>query len=287
MQIAIVGAGTTGTRIAQAVALNAAQVVLHDSSEAAMRLALGRVSRALDHEVARGVLDRAQARRARRVFRLAPTLDDCAGAAIVIEAVGDDLALKHAVLRALDAVMPDSAILGTTTHTLSIAAVAAGTRRPERVIGLHFARQAQQMRLVEVVRGARTSPEAVERAQAFLRAAGKTALVVPDTPGQIVNRAAQAYMGEALHLLDDGGLDIGTIDRLMEAAGFPLGPFRLIDALGVDAVFALSRAIFEATYYTASYRPHPRLERLIEAGRVGREQADGFYDRAAPRPPEK
>lgn len=284
MHIAIVGAGTAGARIAQAVALNASQVTLHDADESAMRRALSRVSRALDRDVAGGALDRARARRARRVFSLAETLEDCAGAAIVIEAVSDDLALKQAVFSALDEIVPDSTILGTTSHALSITAIAAGTRRPERVIGLHFARQAHQMRLVEVVRGARTSPDVVDRAQTFLRAIGKTPLIVPDTPGQIVNRVAQAYTGEALHLLDDGGLEMATIDRLMEAAGFPLGPFRLMDDLGVEATLTLGRAIFEATYYAASYRPHPRLERLVEAGRAGGEQASGFYDRPGAAP---
>lgn len=283
MHIAIVGAGTSGARIAQTVALSADRVTLHDSDEASMRRALGYVSREIDRAAARGALDRARARRARRVFFLAETLDECAGADLVIEAVSDDLDLKQTVFRALDEIVAADAILATTTHIHSVTAIAAATRLPERVIGLHFARPAHITRLVEVIRGVRTGQETIERAQSFVRAIGKTPLVVDDEPGQVVNRVVQAYTGEALCLLDDG-LEPATIDRLMEAAGFPLGPFRLIDELGVDTVFNLARAIFEATYYTASYRPHPRLQRLIEAGRVGRDRADGFYDRPAAAP---
>ena len=287
MQIAIVGAGTVGARVARAVALYAEQVTLHDSDDASMRRAVAQISRSLEQDVTRGIIDRSRARRARRVFRLAETLEECAGAAIVIEAVSDDLALKHAVFHALDEVIQDSTLIGTTTQAHSIAAVAAATSHPERVIGLHFAGPASERQLVEVIRAPRTSADTLERVQTFLRAIGKTPLVVPDTPGQVLNRMTQTYIGEALQLLDDGGLEFATIDRLMEAAGFAQGPFRLIDLIGVDAAFSLSRAIFEATYHAAPYRPHARLQQLIEAGRVGRDAA-GFYDRpAAPASPEK
>lgn len=288
MQIAIVGAGAMGARVARAVALYADQVTLHDSDDASMRRALARISRGLEQDVTRGTIDRSRARRARRVFRLAETLEECAGATIVIETIRDELPLKHAVLRALDEVIQDSTLIGTTTQAHSIAAVAAATSHPERVIGLHFAGSAPSRQLVEVVRAPRTSPDTIERVKTFLRAIGKTPLVVADTPGQVLNRMAQTYTGEALQLLDDGGgLDFATIDRLMEAAGFAQGPFRLIDHIGVDTAFNLSRAIFEATYHAAPYRPHARLQQLIEAGRVGRDEP-GFYDRtASPTPPEK
>ena len=280
MHIAIVGAGTTGARVARAVALHAEQITLHDSDDASMRLAVARISRALEQDLARGAVDRAQARRARRVFRLAETLEECAGAAIVIEAVSDELGVKEAVFHALDEVVDGSTLIGTTSQVHSIAALASATRHPERVIGLHFAGTGSQTQVVEVIRTPRTNPETIERAQTFLRAIGKTPLVVPDMPGHVLGRITQAYTGEALHLLDDGGLDAATIDRLMEAAGFALGPFRLIDQLGVERVYNLSRAIFDATYFAAPYRPHVRLKQLIDAGRTGRDKP-GFYDRPA------
>ncbi|NLE49847.1 MAG: 3-hydroxyacyl-CoA dehydrogenase family protein [Chloroflexi bacterium] len=288
MQIAIVGAGTMGARVARAVALYADQVVLHDSDDASMRRALAGISRGLEQDVTRGTIDRSRARRARRVFRLAETLEECAGAGIVIEAVKDDLVLKHTLLHALEEVIQDSTLIATTTQAHSIASVAGAIHHPERVIGLHFAGSAPSRQLVEVVRAPRTSADTLERVQSFLRAIGKTPLVVPDTPGQVLNRMAQTYIGEALQLLDDGGgLEFATIDRLMEAAGFTQGPFRLTDLLGVDTVFTLSRAIFEATYHAAPYRPHIRLQQLVDAGRVGRDKP-GFYDRPAlATPPEK
>ena len=142
----------------------------------------------------------------------------------MIEAIPDNLALKQTLLQKLDSLVRADAILATSTNTLSITALAAATRLPGRVLGLHFCKPAYIMRLVEVVRGEHTRQDALDRAVEFARTIGKTPSYLPDTPGLLVdNRIAQAYCGKALHLLDDSSLDIPTVDRLMEAAGFPDG----------------------------------------------------------------
>jgi 3-hydroxybutyryl-CoA dehydrogenase len=197
---------------------------------------------------------------------------------VVIEAIPDDLALKQALLQKLDSLVHTDAILATSTDTLSVTALAAATKLPGRVVGLHFCKPAYLMRLVEVVRGEHTRQEVLERTVEFVRSIGKTPLTLADTPGLIVNRIAQAYYGEALSLLDDSGLDIQTIDRLMEAAGFPMGPFRLMDFIGVDKVFKVTQVLYEATFHSTPYRPHPRQQRLIAAGRLGQESGKGFYE---------
>ncbi len=277
MQVAIVGAGTMGSDIAQAVALGGEAIILHDIHEHMLRQALGRISRGIDRGVALSKIDPVDGRRAKRVFTLTTELAGCAGADLVIEAVPDNLEVKQSVLRALDDTVRPDAILATSTNILSLTALAAATRLPERVIGLHFFKPAAIMRLVEVVRGELTRPDVIERAVELAQRMHKTPIVVKDAPGLIVNRVAQAYFGEALGLLDEGGLDVPTVDRLMEAAGFPMGPFRLMDFVGVDSAFDVAQTLYEATYHTAPYRPHPRLRRMIDAGLTGHKNGRGFY----------
>jgi len=278
MQIAIIGAGTMGTGIAQAAALGADSVLLHDSDETILRVALANISRGLDRGVRRHQLARSRVRRARRVFALTTDLARCASADLVIEAIPDVLPAKQALLRRLDSVLDPSAIVATTTGTLPLTRLAAASQHPQRVIGLHFFPPAQVMRLVEVVRTPQTLPSLLDRTMDLLRAMDKTPIAVDDSPGWVVNRIAQAYFGEAFSLLDAGGLTIETIDRLMEAAGFPMGPFRLMDFVGVDKTFQITQQIYHDTFAAAPYRPHARQHRLVEAGRLGRNSPQGgFY----------
>lgn len=283
MHIAIIGAGEMGTEIAHAAALGGDQIILHDTDDKRLRGALARISQRIDHGARLGKIDRAVARRAKRAFTLTTDLAKCAGADVVIEAVYEKMEIKRALFQTLDNLVRADAILATTTHTLSITALAGATRLPQRVIGLHFFNPVYIMRLVEVVRTPHTAQPVVDQAVALAHRINKTPVVVDDAPGLLVNRVTQAYYGEALHLLDDSGLDIQTIDRLMEAAGFPLGPFRLMDFLGVDTAFEIARTIYEGTFHTAPYRPHPRQQRLIDAGRVGRKsERGGFYANEKP-----
>jgi 3-hydroxybutyryl-CoA dehydrogenase len=278
MHIAIVGVGTMGADIAQAVALGGDPILLHDTDERTLRLALARISRGIDAGVQLGKIDPLKARQAKRAFMLTTDLRRCASADLVIEAIYETLTVKQSLFRALDGLVRPDAILATSTNTLSVTTLAAGTRLPERVIGLHFCRPAHIMRLVEVARTPTSRQDVLDQAMALVRRIGKTPVLVQDSPGLIVNRVAQAYFGEALHLLDGGSLDEQTIDQLLEAAGFPMGPFRLMDYLGIDKVFAVAQALFEATFHAARYRPHPRQRRMVEAGLLGHRSArGGFY----------
>lgn len=286
MQIVIVGAGTTGIEIAQALALSGDAIALHDLDLRTLRLALAQISRGIDAAAALGQVPPLTARRAKRVFRLSTDLQACcAEADLVIEAIQDRMEAKQTLFRLLDEALPPTAALATSTSLLSVTALAASTRLPERVIGLHWLRPTLRTGLVEIVRTPHTRPDLLELAQALVRRTGKSPLVVQDSPGLIVNRIAQAYFGEALSLLDGSGLDAATIDRLLEAAGFASGPFRQMDFLGIDRVQAAARAIYEETFHAAPYRPHPRLQRMIHAGQTGAgSRAGGFYPPTEPAP---
>ncbi len=278
MQIAIIGVGTTGTEIAQALALSGNPIMLHDRSARNLRLALAQISRMIDRAVIDARVERRDAQRAKRVFRLAGDLAVCAKADLVIEAVTDDPDAKQTVLHALDRIVRPNTILASSTNLHPITALAAGTRLPNRVIGLHFFRPAHSTGVVEIVQTPHTRQELVDELVDLVRSVDKTPMVVQDTPGWVVNRVAQAYYGEALSLLDDGSLDAATVDQLLEAAGFARGPFRQMDYLGVDRVFALMRALFEANFYATPYRPHPRMQRMTQAGLTGaNSRRGGFY----------
>ncbi|WP_119065201.1 3-hydroxyacyl-CoA dehydrogenase family protein [Aggregatilinea lenta] len=277
LQVAIVGAGTMGANIAQAVALGGCEVILHDIDTAVLRQALGRISRGIDQGVRLGKVDAAQARRAKRAFMLVTDVARCATADVAIEAVFDDPDLKQTVLREIDSVISSSAILAISSNTLSPSALAASTRQPERVVGLHFCNPAHIMSLVEVVRTEHTDPASLERATSLVRAIGKTPVVVEDNPGLLVNRIGQAYWSEALRLLDEQALDLETIDRLMEGIDFPMGPFHLMDFLGIDTAYSVAQMLWDASYQHPRYRPHPRQRRMVEAGLTGRKGQRGFY----------
>ena len=282
MHVVIVGLGRMGAEIAQAVALSGDAITLLDTDKKKLRIVLGRLTLGLQKGVARGKLNARRVRRALRTFTLTSDLAQCASADLVIEAIPDVREEKETLLRALEDVVRPDTVLASTSNTLAVTALAADARFPERIVGLHFFNPVYIMQLVEVVRGPRTSQEAIDRAVDLMRRMDKTPVVVEDTPGLLVNRIAQAYFGEALHLLDDARLDVETVDRLLEAAGFPMGPFRLMDFIGIDTAFEITQAMYEDTFHATPYRPHPRQKRLVDAARLGKKSVHGgFY------PPEK
>jgi 3-hydroxybutyryl-CoA dehydrogenase len=280
--VGVVGAGTMGAGIAQVALEHDDEVVLHDIDPAAIdraraqvRDGLGRRARGLDPDgetAASWVDSRLEG------LRVATTLDAVAGEAhVVIEAVLEDLGLKQEVLRALDAGAPPDVVLATNTSALSVAAIAAATARPARVVGFHCFNPVPRMALVEVAPGPATNAEVVERALAIARSWGKTPVRVLDRPGFIVNRVHRPFTIEALRLVEAGEASIEAVDAAMRDDGFRLGPFELMDLIGIDVNLAVARAIWEGLGRPDRLRPSPLQEQLVEGGRLGRKTGVGFY----------
>ena len=286
--VGVVGAGTMGAGIAQLALEAGHQVRLHDIDSAAIERGRARIRTGLARRAARLDLDADAAETwiEGRLERLAnaPTLDDLAAAdpEIIVEAALEDLEAKRAILRALDHAAAPTAIFATNTSALSIAAIAKATTRPGRLLGLHFFNPAPVMPLVEVVVAPGTDPAVATRATVLMTSWGKVPVRCTDTPGFIVNRVNRPFTLEALAILAEGGATIEAIDGALRGAGFPMGPFELMDLVGLDVNLAAARGVFEG--WTAAgdpiavrFRPSPIQERLVGAGRLGRKTDGGFY----------
>jgi 3-hydroxybutyryl-CoA dehydrogenase len=277
--VGVVGAGTMGAGIAQLALQAGHEVLLNDVDEAAIERGRERIADGLDRMVAKGRMDVDDAGAA-----LAERLRDARGldtltteADIIIEAALEDLDLKSIIFRALDSAAPASTLLATNTSALSITEIAQATEHPERVLGLHFFNPAPVMALVEVVQGELTSGTTMQAGIEFTRSLAKTAVACRDAPGFIVNRVNRPFTLEALRMLDETGLRPEAIDRAFEAAGYPMGPFRLMDLVGIDVNLAVARALYEAFDHAPRFQPSPRQEQLVLAGMLGRKTGSGFY----------
>jgi 3-hydroxybutyryl-CoA dehydrogenase len=274
--IGVVGAGTMGSGIAL-VALSAWRpVILVDPLEPARHRAAEYLRRHLDKPGKRAALDH---------LTLAADLEALSGCDLVIEAAPEDLALKHDLFHRLEGICPPPAVLATNTSTLSVGAIAAVSPTPDRIAGLHFFNPAAIMPLVEVAAGERTSEATIQALVALVQDWGKTPVVTRDTPGFIVNRVARPFYGEALRLVGEGTATVEQVDRVVEmGGGFRMGPFRLMDLIGLDINLAATRSMFDQTFGEPRYRPHPIQARLVDQGRLGRKSGRGFYDYAAGEP---
>lgn len=276
--VAVLGSGTMGGGIAQVCALRGHPTLLYDVSPEIVAAGRERVHASIQKGVALGKTppDAAQAALARLAATAA--LEDCAPADLVIEAAPEDLNLKRDLFRRLDSILAPHALLASNTSSLSITALGGATGRPDRVLGLHFFNPPLLMALVEVVRGDRTSAETVDLGVRFVRGLGKTPVVCKDTPAFIVNRVARPFYGEALRLLGENAADVWTIDELMRSLGFRMGPFELMDLVGIDVGFAVAQSVYHAFFEDPRYRPHPIQRRMVEAGALGRKTKRGFYE---------
>ena len=276
--VAVIGAGTMGVGIAQIAAQAGHKVFLYDVVAGAAAKAIEKTAAALNKRVSEGKLDKARCDGI--VGRLSPaeTIEDLAPAGLLIEAIVEDMAVKRALFAKLESIAQPDAILATNTSTLSVTAMAAGLKRPERVAGMHFFNPAVVMKLVEVVRGMASDPDVVETIEATAQAWGKATARSRSTPGFIVNRIARPYYAEALRLLEEGVADPPTLDAIMtESGGFRMGPFALMDLIGNDINYRSTRSVFEAYGADPRFRPSLIQQEMVEAGWLGRKTGRGFY----------
>ncbi len=279
--IGIVGAGAMGNGIAQLALEAGHEVVLHDVDEAALVRGRDRIGDGLTRRAAKQVEPEAiDDWVAERLARLRATeILEAIGdeSDVVIEAALEDLDLKQTIFRTLDSVADPATILATNTSSLSIAAIAAVTEHPERVLGLHFFNPAPVMRLVEVVPGSLTEHGVVDRATRLVESWGRTAVRSADAPGFIVNRVNRPFTIEALRILEEGVAGVEAIDGALREAGYPLGPFELMDLTGIDVTTAAATAIWEGLGRPERLRPSPIQADLVSAGHLGRKTREGFY----------
>jgi|WetSurMetagenome_2_1015567.scaffolds.fasta_scaffold270049_2 3-hydroxybutyryl-CoA dehydrogenase len=276
--IGIIGAGTMGSGIAHVAALAGFEVSLHDVSPDVLKRAMERLKGEFRNSTARGRLNVTAATEALAAIHPRRNVSDLGQADFIIEAAVEDLTVKKEIFRKLDAIVRPDVVLATNTSSLSITAIGSLTRTPESVVGMHFFNPPPLMKLIEVVRGAQTGDTAVSAACDLAIAMKKTPVVCSDTPGFIVNRVARSFYGEALRMLGEGVAPVEEIDRIVRLeGGFRMGPFELMDLIGIDINYAVTKSIFEQFFHEPRFRPHPIQRRMVEAGLLGRKTGKGFY----------
>ena len=283
LQVGVIGAGAMGRGIAQVAAAAGHGVILADADSGAVQAARASIGKALSRDVEKQ--RRSQADADAVLARIVDAggvgggYDAFRSCGLVIEAVVERLDVKQGLFRALEGVVAPDAVLATNTSSLSVAAIAGACERPERVIGVHFFNPAPVMPLVEIVPAITTEPGLTERVTSLVAGWGKTTVVATDTPGFIVNRVARPFYGESLRQLEEGVADVATIDWAMrELGGFRMGPFELMDFIGNDVNYAVTRSVFESFFYDPRYAPALTQQRLVEAGLYGRKRDRGYYD---------
>jgi 3-hydroxybutyryl-CoA dehydrogenase len=287
--IGVLGAGTMGSGIAQLAARSGARTLLHDPLAEALARGAQRARDGLAKEAAKGRLSAEQADAAAGRLESVDALDAMADCELVIEAAPERPQLKRELYAQLSQIVSENCVLATNTSSLLVTAIATAAVNPERVVGMHFFNPAPLMRLLEVVAGEQSSEEALTLAQATGEAMGKTVIRAQDGPGFLVNRCNRPFGLEALRLLQEQVADIETIDRIVRMeGGFRMGPFELMDLVGVDTGLEISKSFYEQSFGEPRWRPSPITARYVAAGRCGRKTGRGYYDYSSDpyRPPD-
>lgn len=277
--IGIVGAGSMGAGIANLAALNGFNVVLRDIEERYLEGALARIDQFMSKSVERGKMTEDQKKQTLARIETTTKLEELKDVDVVIEAVIEDLELKKEVFSQLDEIVREDVIVATNTSSMSITEIAAATRRPDRVAGMHFFNPAQLMKLVEVVRGFETSDETVSTLKALSEQLKKEVVEVKkDTPGFIVNRIMVPQFIEAIRLLEEGVASAEDIDKAVKfGLNYPMGPFELQDYAGVDIGYYVME-YFSNEFNDSRFAPPLLMKQMMRAGRFGKKSGAGFYD---------
>ena len=274
--ICICGAGTMGSGIAQVCAQAGFETILYDVNDDMVMKAAHKLQQDLETLAAKNKITDAQKDETLSRLRYTSSADDCV-ADVVIEAIVEKPEVKTALFNQLAGINSSATIFATNTSSLSVSAIAEQVDHPERVVGMHFFNPAPIMKLVEVVRAAQTSAEVADKIYELARQMGKTPVLCKDAPGFIVNHVARPYYLEALKLVEKGITDYETIDKMMEASGFKMGPFKLMDLIGNDVNYAVSCSVYEAMNKPHRLQPSPIQKERVDKGELGRKTGKGYY----------
>ncbi len=277
-KVGVLGAGQMGLGIAQAAARAGFDTIMAKATPGALDAQKAKVEKQLAKDVEKGKLTAADHGALLERLHWSTTLHDLADVDLVIESIVEELPIKRETFERLDDVVKDGAIFATNTSTLTVAEIAAATRRPERFVGLHFFNPVHAMKLVEVAPGLRTAQDTVDTCVAFAKKLGKLPVVVSDNTGYIVNRLLVPYMVDAIACLERRLGSIADIDAaMMNGANHPMGPLALADFIGLDIVFHMA-SLLQEEYKEARFAPPALLRRMVLAGYLGRKSGAGFYE---------
>ena len=292
--VGIVGAGTMGQGIAVACAAAGLDVLVSERTPQAAQQAMAEIVHALDNDIAKWRRTESEKRAILARIRTVDSFGALEAAQLVVEAVPDDLELKASIFQELDLVCPAEDILATNTSALSVSEIAARTKRPDRILGLHFLTPVPVVPLVEVVRGLSTSDQTLRDALEFVRLIGKTGIEVFESPGYVTTRVILPFINEAMHVVLEGVASAEAVDTSMRLGyGMPLGPLALADRMGLDEVMRWMQHLFDELG-DLKYRPCPLLRKMVRAGRLGLKSGSGFFEydeqgrlRGAPAPADR
>jgi 3-hydroxybutyryl-CoA dehydrogenase len=276
--LGIVGAGTMGTGIAHLAAISKISISIYDVNETILRRSIEQIRANIRKAVNLGSLPPEELPVIMERIRTRTSISDLAHCDFIIESVIEDIRVKKDLFKHLDGNTRSSAVLASTTASLSITSISSLTRNPERIIGTHFFNAVDKTNLVEVVKGHKTNDETIESAKSLIALLGKIPIIVKDTPGFIASRVSHPFYGEALRLLGENVADAGQIDKIVRTlGGFQNGPFESMDIMGIDAAQQINQSLYEQSNGESRFRPHPILKQMIESGLLGKKAKNGFF----------
>lgn len=277
-EVGVIGAGTMGSGIAQVVASSGRKVVLVDVSEASLDRGIKTIEKSLARMVKKGDIAESDSRAIVSNIQATTSFQDLSGVDMVVEAVFEEIGVKKETFKKLDEFTKPEIVLATNTSSLPIVEIAISTKRPDRVVGMHFFNPAPIMKLVEVIKSLTTSDETVQIAYDFSKALGKEPVKGKDMPGFIVNRILMPMLNEAVFTLQDGVGSADDIDKAMKlGTNQPMGPLALIDLIGLDVTLDVIDVLYKE-FQDSKYRAAPLLRQMVRSGRLGRKSGRGFYE---------
>ena len=278
IRLGIVGAGVMGRGIAQIAATAGINVILNDVESSVCEDANDFIKKMLDRSVEKGKLSITEADAAKSNITISTKLEDLAACDVVVEAIVEDLDIKKSLFNKLESIVNDDCILATNTSSLSVTSIAAGCKHPGRVAGFHFFNPVPLMKLVEVIEGVRSKVEVINQLSLLASRCGHHIVNVNDSPGFLVNHSGRGLVTEGLRLLYENVTDAITVDTVMrDCAGFRMGPFELMDLIGLDVTFPATEQIYQQFFQEPRLRPTPLQQRRFAAGLLGRKSGEGFY----------